>query len=332
MNATERIINNYVRFTKAFLIVDEKQSRFFLWRPFVLETNSGPFEVLQNRAGNEAIQYFLQLLHKEAGVKSDSSRAQYDKVYRFNNHIEKSKGAFTDAYLCRTLDELKIVGFKNDDNETIYSVFFPKDRILWNERSVNRLKEYVSKNKERLYIGKHLFEEDYFEKERNRLTALSAKFSSVKKSDNPTVSSSILERKIFLDFSNMEISVAYGDKSEIVCLQPLPKAWLIYFLTHNIPLLYSKILADKDTLNEYYSFCAEASNQQRGQPHKEDSSIKPGLIVRKINTELARCCECVGLLPGSIAIVRMDSIPPGAKQVDLPKMLIGASIEIVFPE
>ncbi len=327
----QKIINDYIRCTKAYLIVDERQSRFYLWRPFVLDSNNGPFEVLRTRVGNESIQFFLKLIQKNDGKESDTSRAQYDKVYRFNTLLEKSKDSFTDAYLCRSLDELKIIGFKDENNHTYYSVTFPRERVLWNNRAVNSLKEYVSKNMDRLYFGKRLFEEDYFRKEKERIKVISAKVSS-SDSGHPTEYTRIVERKILLDFSSMEISVAYGDKSEIVCLQPLPKAWLVYFLTHNIPLLYSMILADKDTLNDYYRLCAEVSNQKRGQPHKEGSSIKPGLIVRKINAELARCCECVDLLPGSITIVRMDSIPKGSKQVDLPKMLIGASIEIAFPE
>ena len=333
MNNIQKIINDYVRCTKTYLIVDEKQSQFYLWRPFVLETETGPFVVLKNRTGNESIHFFLKLLHTENGVASDTSRSQYDKVYRFNTLLEKSKDSFTDYYLCRSLDELKIVGVKNEDNETIYSVAFPRERVLWSGSSVKRLKEYVSKNKNRLCLGKHLYEGDYFERERNRLNALSDKISTANIIEKPTATSRILERKILLDFNSMVITVAHGDKFEMVCLQPLPKAWLVYILTHNnTPLLYSQVLSDKEVLTKYYRLCSEASNQKRGQPHKEDSSIKPGLLVRKINAELARCCECVGLLPGSIAIARMDSLPKGAKQVDLPKMLIGASIDIVFPE
>ena len=102
-----------------------------------------------------------------------SARSQYDIVYRFNNLVDKSKESFTDAYLSNTLDELKIVNISEKANEAFYKVLFPRERILWKVRDVEQMRRYVADHYMRLSLGKQLFEEDFFEKERLRIGRLS---------------------------------------------------------------------------------------------------------------------------------------------------------------
>ena len=324
---TQEIIKDYIRCTKTYLIVKENPPAFFLWRPFIQESGFRPLEVLYHRAGNNAINYFLSLLQLSEGKMSDSSRSQYDMVYRFNNLVDKSKESFSDAYLCNTLDELKIVNISEKANKAIYKVLFPRERILWKERDVEQLRRYVADHYKRLSLGKQLFEEDFFEKERIRIGRLP--FVPIHSNQYKNVFS---EPRIRLNMDTAEIALAFGEKEVSICLQPLPKSWLIYYITHDSPLLYSEIKSDRSTLNKYYEFCLSLSKERRGRKKKEDSSLKPGLVVRKINAELSRCCNAVGLLPEAVSIVKMGALSRGKRQVDKPKVLLGAKIDIEFPK
>lgn len=330
MKNTQDIIKDYIRCAKTYLIVNENPCAFFLWKPFVQGSDFQPIEVLRHRADNEAINYFLSILQSGEGKPSDSSRFQYDIVYRFNNLVDKSKESFTDAYLSNTLDELKIVNISEKANDAIYKVLFPRERILWKVRDVEQMRRYVADHYKRLSLGKQLFEEDIFEKERLRIGrfSLAQVYSNLSDQSKDVFSEPIIR----LNMDTADISLAYGEKEASISLQTLPKAWLIYFITHDSPLLYSEIKSDRSTLNKYYELCLSLSKERRGRNRKEDSSLKPGLVVRKINAELSRCCTAVGLLPGTVSIVRMGLLPPGSRQVDEPKMLLVAKIEIEFPK
>ena len=329
MKKTQQLIDDYIRCTKTHLIVDESHSKFYLWRPFVQETDNGPFEILQHHSDNESVGFFLELLYDQYGQESDSSHAQHNQVYRFNNLIETSKDLFTDGYLCQTLDSLKIVNISEKRNIAVYSVLFPRERVLYGNQEVERMRKYVEGHFALLQHGQRLFEDDYFKKERERLRHFPITGSPKINKDDSHIS---LHRPIIeLDFDSAMITLSNGEKSATVNLQPLVKSWLIYFIMHpEKPLLYSDILSDKDTLTAYYNHCVAISDQRRGRPKKEGSSLKPGLIVRKINAELEKCCITVGLIPGSVLIVRLGHIP--RKQVDVRKMIIGADINVVFPE
>ena len=330
MKNIDQLKENYVRCTKAYLIVDEKNSMLYLWRPFVQESSMEPVEVFHHNAGNKAVSYFLKLLSSENGIESDSSRANIDRVYRFNCMVEKSKEQTLDAYLCQTLDELRIVNIEKGGPVAKYSVQFPKERVLFNDGKVKSLRNYVDKNYDSLCLGQKLFEEDYFQNERERIQGLSKQsFSQI----NSLSKEYFLHPRINLDFSRAEISLSYGQRTENLSLQPLPKAWLMYFMMNDKkPLLYSDILSDRSTLEKYYKYFSLLSDQKRGRHKKDDSSLKPGLIIRKINAELTRCCDSLGLIPGSVAIMRCGLLKEGAKQVDVPKRLVGADIHIIIPE
>lgn len=330
MNNTEEIIKDYIRCTEAHLIVKENPSAFFLWRPFVQEPDEQPIEILHHRTDNVAINYFLSLLHSSEGKPSSTSRAQYDMVYRFNNLIDKTKESFSDAYISKTLDELKIVNTSEKSNDAHYEVLFPRERVFFKERNVEQMRRYVADHYRRLSLGKQLFEEDYFEKERIRIGRLSLRQSHALPSEQPN--GVYHEPVIRLNLDTADISLAYGEKEACISLQPLPKSWLIYYITHDSPLLYSEIKSDNSTLNKYYELCSSLSKERRGRHRKEDSSLKPGLVVRKINAELSRGGNAIGLLPGTVSIVRMGILPRGSRQVDEPKMLLGAKIEIEFPK
>ena len=303
MKNTEEIIKDYIRCTEAHLIVKENPSAFFLWRPFVQEPDEQPIEILHHRTDNVAINYFLSLLHSSESKPSSTSRAQYDIVYRFNNLVDKSKESFTDAYLSNTLDELKIVNISEKANEAIYKVLFPRERILWKVRDVEQMRRYVADHYKRLSLGKQLFEEDFFEKERRRIGRLHLSQTHTNLSNQSKGVFS--EPRIRLNLDTADISLAYGEKEACISLQPLPKSWLIYYITHDSPLLYSEIKSDNSTLNKYYELCSSLSKERRGRHRKEDSSLKPGLVVRKINAELSRGCNAIGLLPGTVSIGRM---------------------------
>lgn len=330
MKNTQEIIKDYIRCAKTFLIVKENPYAFFLWRPFVQDSDYRPFEVLHHRADNEAINYFFSLLQSGEGKPSDSSRSQFDMVYRFNNLVDKSKESFTDFYLCKTLDELKIVNISEKSNLAIYKVLFPRERILWKERDVEQMRRYVADHYKRLSLGKQLFEDDFFEKERRRIGRhpLSQTHTNLSNQSKGVFS----EPRIRLNLDTADISLAYGEKEACISLQPLPKSWLIYYITHDSPLLYSEIKSDNSTLNKYYELCSSLSKERRGRHRKEDSSLKPGLVVRKINAELSRGCNAIGLLPGTVSIVKMGAFPRGERQVDEPKILLGAKIDIEFPK
>lgn len=330
MKNTQEIIKDYIRCAKTYLIVNENPCAFFLWKPFVQGSDFQPIEVLRHRADNEAINYFFSLLQSGEGKPSDSSRYQFDMVYRFNNLVDKSKESFTDFYLCKTLDELKIVNISEKSNVAIYKVLFPRERILWKERDVEQMRRYVADHYKRLSLGKQLFEGDYFEKERLRIDRLS--LAQVHSNLSDKTKDVFSKPRIRLNLDTSDISLAYGEKEASISLQTLPKAWLIYFITHDSPLLYSEIKSDRSTLNKYYELCSSLSKERRGRHRKEDSSLKPGLVVRKINAELSRCCNAVGLLPEAVSIVKMGALSRGSRQVDEPKMLLGAKIEIEFPK
>lgn len=323
MTNTEDIINDYIRCTKVYLIVKEDLSGFFLWRPFVKESDNEPLEVLHHRSGNDAVNYFLLLLRTNGSVNSDSSRSQQDKVYRFNRLVESWKDSFSCAYLCNTLDELKIVNTSSVANRASYAVLFPGERVLWKEKDVRHMRRYVKDHFAILSLGQRMFEEDCFKKERERMASMSFRRHSASE-----VSAEYTEQVLRLNMYKAVITVAYGGKEEEVKLQPLPKAWLIYFIFNNHPTLYSQVLDDRETMKNYYDLCNSLSEEKRGRRRIENSSLKPGLIIRKINTELSRCCEAVGLIPGSVAVARLKSFSKEGKQVDVPKMLIGARIEI----
>lgn len=330
MNKIQDIIDDYIRCTKIHLIVKETLNGFYLWRPFLQEADNCPIEVLRHRVGNEAVNYFLSLLRTEGNLRSNTTRSQYDLIYRFNNLVERSKDSISDAYLCRTMDELMIVNTSKRSNDAFYEVLFPRERVLWKEREVKQIQRYVADHYKRLLLGKQLFEEDYFKKERIRVSRLRLGPSQSHSSEQSN--SAYYEPIIRLDFDKADISIIYGEREASISLQPLPKSWLIYYIIHSSPLLYSEVKSDHPTLNKYYGLCSELSKERRGRHRKEGSSLKPGLIVRKINAELSRCCTAVGLLPESILIARMGDLPGGKKQVDVPKMLLGARIEVEFPK
>lgn len=330
MKNTEDIIKDYIRCTEAHLIVKENPSAFFLWRPFVQEPDEQPIEILHHRTDNVAINYFLSLLHSSEGKPSSTSRAQYDMVYRFNNLIDKTKESFSDAYISKTLDELKIVNTSEKSNDAHYEVLFPRERVFFKERNVEQMRRYVADHYRRLSLGKQLFEKDYFEKERIRIGRLSLGQSHALPPEQPN--GVYHEPVIRLNLDTADISLAYGEKEACISLQPLPKSWLIYYITHDSPLLYSEIKSDNSTLNKYYELCSSLSKERRGRHRKEDSSLKPGLVVRKINAELSRGCNAIGLLPGTVSIVKMGAFPRGKRQVDEPKILLGAKIDIEFPK
>lgn len=325
MKEIQEIINDYIRCTKAHLIVKEDLSGFSLWRPFIQETKGGPFEILRHRSGNDAINYFIFLLRTNGSLVSNFSRDQYDMIYRFNKLVERSKDLFTDAYLCQTLDELKIVNISSLSNKAYYAVLFPRDRVLWKDKDVEQLRRYVADHYASLSLGQRMFEEDCFKKERERMARLSIG-TPVHKADK--IGRAVSEPIIRMDFDRASISIVNGDKEEELNLQPLLKAWLIYFILNRRPILYSEIKSDSEVINNYYDLCDSLSKERRGRPRKENSSLKPGLIIRKINDELARCCDAVGIAPGTIAVMRTSHISSGAKQVDVPKMLLGAKIEV----
>ena len=175
-----------------------------------------------------------------------------------------------------------------------------------------------------------MFEEDFFIKERGRIIQSASGIcpTSIYIGSETTFSVPTIR----LDLNTASISLLNGNKEEFMDLQPLPKAWLIYFILHKRPLLYSDIKADYDSLSKYYRICNALSKTKRGRPRKDNSSLKPGAIIRKINAELARCSEAVAVIPGLIAIIKMEQIPLRAKQIDVPKQLLGAEFEIIFPE
>lgn len=216
------------------------------------------------------------------------------------------------------MDELKIINTSDITNRASYAVLFPRERVLWKEKDVEYMRRYVKEHLAVLSLGQRMFEEDCFRKERQRMASFSATVSSADYS----------EPVLRLNMDRADITFVYGKKEMRINLQPLPKAWLIYFIFNNRPTLYSQVLADRKTLNNYYDLCDSLSEEKRGRPRKEGSSLKPGLIIRKINNELSRCCEAVGLYPGVVAIMRMKPFSDKGKQVDIPKMLIGAQIEI----
>jgi len=318
----ERLIDDYTRCTKVHLIVDESAVQFSFWRPFVQETENGPFEILRHRKDNDAVHLFMDILKNENGIVSDTSRSQYDYVYRFNQLVEKSKDSFTDAYLCRSLDELKIINIDRTLNHARYSVLFPRERVIWSIEEKESMKQYVEANYENLCLGQRYFEDDS-EKKLHEI-AIHKPSYRMHQYNVP-----FREPCVLVDIGKAYITLVNGEKTEIVHLQPLPKAWLMYFLFNRKPLLYSDVYSDMDTLNMFYDICCRSSIQKKGRPRKENSSLKPGLIIRKINAELERCCEIVNVSPIPVAIRPIGVNEKGSRQVDLPKRLCGASVYIL---